>query len=263
MSALLFHHTCHGGERNKCRNKEEEHGKHLGDRIYLIRISAVAVEAHVVAAIGDVPRRLTDIGKLRLGVLYRFFRLRKLALCVELCGLIAPLGIGELVFLIIQAVLSRCKLCTRRLYRRFALFKLCVSRVKRCFLLGFVFVYRRHCRRKIYRARSLRSVKAPYRLDCLGVEVHSFAAIAPTRRNRKRCRYVLGCELFGNLCRLCAAADCCAAYHTFRRCSVLIEHVFRNQLCRRLCHIHCFFFEAFSNAAPSSVNYRSYTDFCS
>ena len=148
MSALLFHHTCHGGERNKCRNKEEEHGKHLGDRIYLIRISAVAVEAHVVAAIGDVPRRLTDIGKLSLGVLYRFFRLRKLALCVELCGFIAPLGIGELVFLIIQAVLSRCKLCTRRLYRRFALFKLCVSRVKRCFLLGFGFIYRRHCRRK-------------------------------------------------------------------------------------------------------------------
>jgi len=94
LGALLFHHACHGSERHKCRNKEEEHWKHLGDRIYLIRISAVTVEAHIVATVGNIPRRLTDIGKLCLGILYRFFRLCQLALRVKLCSLIVLLGIG-------------------------------------------------------------------------------------------------------------------------------------------------------------------------
>ena len=118
-------------------------------------------------------------------------------------------------------------------------------------------------RRKINRARSFRSVKAPYRLDGHRIHIHGFGTVAPARRNGKRNVYARLSEFiragggFGNSADSRVGDD---YLHVF---AVGIKYVVLDKFSRGLRHVHSLIFEAFANfnLAASAVDGRSYTDY--
>ena len=116
-------------------------------------------------------------------------------------------------------------------------------------------------RSQIHCSGALGSIEAPNRLDGVGVHIERFGTVAPAGGHRQRCRNILGRELLCHAGRLGTTANRRTADHALHRRTIGVLEVLRNQLSGIFCHAHRLIFEAFTDTAPASINYRANTNF--
>ena len=114
--------------------------------------------------------------------------------------------------------------------------------------------------REVHRARALRAIEAPDRLDGAGVHVERLAAVAPATRDGERRDDVLRGELVGAGRGLRAAADGGVGDDALHGRAVGIAQVLLDELFRVLGHRHRLGFQTLAHAAPATVDGRTDTD---
>ena len=117
-------------------------------------------------------------------------------------------------------------------------------------------------RRKINRAGSLSTVKAPNALDGQGIHVHSLRAVAPAGSNGKGDVNALTAELLRTRRRLCNTADSGVGDNDLYRLAVRVFEIVGEKLSRALRHIHSLILERLAHAkrSASAVDSGAYTD---
>ena len=116
-------------------------------------------------------------------------------------------------------------------------------------------------RSQIHRARTLGAVEAPNCLNGVGVHVERLSTIAPAGGHGQCGRNILGRELLCHTGSLGTATNCRTANHALHRRTIGVLEVLRNQLGGIFCHAHRLIFQAFTDTAPASINYRANTNF--
>ena len=116
-------------------------------------------------------------------------------------------------------------------------------------------------RSQIHRARTLGAVEAPNCLNGVGVHVERLSTIAPAGGHGQCGRNILGRELLCHTGSLGTATNCRTANHALHRRTIGVLEVLRNQLGGIFCHAHRLIFQAFTDAAPASIDDRANTNF--
>ena len=114
---------------------------------------------------------------------------------------------------------------------------------------------------QVHSAGALRAVKAPNRLNGVGVHVKGLRSVAPAGGHRQGGNHILAGKIFGTLGCLCAAADGGGGEHALYRRAVRIAQIFFDQRFGCGGHAHGLSLQALTHAAPAAVNGGANTDF--
>ena len=115
----------------------------------------------------------------------------------------------------------------------------------------------RHNCCQIHRTRALRSVESPDSFDGVRIHIESLCSVTPTGRHRQGCYYIFHLKLFCHPGRLRTSSDSGTADHALYRCSIRILQILRDQFCGNFCHFTGLILQAFTNATPTSIDYRA------
>ena len=111
-----------------------------------------------------------------------------------------------------------------------------------------------HHRGQVHRAGALGAVKAPHRLDGLGVHVEGLGAVAPAPGDGQGGHHVLGGELVRHTGGLGPAADGGAADDALHRGAVGVLQILADEGGGASGHGHGLLLQALPDAAPAPVD---------
>ena len=116
-------------------------------------------------------------------------------------------------------------------------------------------------RSQIHRAGALGAIEAPNCLDGVGIHIERLKYHSTNRGHGQCGRNILGRELLCHAGRLGTTANRRTADHALHWRTIGVLEVLRNQFGGIFCHAHRLIFQAFTDAAPASIDDRADTNF--
>ena len=119
----------------------------------------------------------------------------------------------------------------------------------------------RHAGCQINGSRTLGAIESPHCLYGQRVQIHGFAAVAPTGRYGQGSTHVLCLKKGFTFIGFCPAANGFRGDDALHLCAVRIPQTGLDQLLCCICHVHGLLFQIFTDTELSAVNDRTDTDF--